>query len=191
VDPAALCPGAREIWLEIGFGGGEHLVAQAEANPDVGLIGAEPFVNGVAKALTQIEERGLTNVRVHHGDARALIAASPAGAYARAFILHPDPWPKRRHHKRRLISPAFLDELARVIAPGGDLRLCSDVPDYVRWTLAHMAGRTDFRWMAERPADWRERPADWPQTRYGRKAEAAGRGTAYLRFLRTNAAPTA
>jgi tRNA (guanine-N7-)-methyltransferase len=168
-DPAALAPAARESWLEIGFGGGEHLAAQAAANPDTLLLGAEPFLNGVASALRHIDEAGLGNVRLHAGDARDLLAALPDGALARVFILFPDPWPKARHHKRRLIQPAFVAELARVLAPGGRVRFATDWADYADHTLRVFAAEPRFVWLAERADDWREAPADHVATRYEAK----------------------
>ncbi len=174
----------REIWLEIGFGGGEHLAAQAAAHPDVGILGAEVFINGVARLLRAIDQIGLANVRIHHGDARALLAALPPASVARTFVLFPDPWPKSRHRKRRLIRPASLDRLAEILADGGELRLATDDAGYLTWMLECLGRHPDFRWLARRPADWRVRPADWPPTRYEEKALAAGRRPAYLRWRR-------
>ena len=184
IDPLALFPGAREIWLEVGFGGGEHLAWQAAQNPDVGLIGAEPFVNGVAKLLAQIDDAGLENIRIRHGDARPLIEALDDASLARIFVLHPDPWPKKRHHKRRMVSPWFFAEAARLLRSGGELRIASDIPDYIRWTLMHAQSAPDFEWMAACADDWRSRPADWPQTRYEAKALREGRTPCYLSFRR-------
>ncbi|MBY0420975.1 MAG: tRNA (guanine(46)-N(7))-methyltransferase TrmB, partial [Parvularculaceae bacterium] len=155
IDLAALFPGRHEFHLEIGFGGGEHLAWQAARAPQAGFIGAEPFVNGVARLLAHVDEQGLDNVRVHFGDARPLIEALPAGAFSRLYVLHPDPWPKKRHYKRRMISPWFFGEAARLLAPGGELRVASDIPDYVRWTLMHAQSAPEFEWSAERAADWR------------------------------------
>jgi tRNA (guanine-N7-)-methyltransferase len=184
IDFADLFPGVETFELEIGFGGGEHLAWQAAQKPRSGFIGAEPFLNGVAKLLRRIEEDGLSNVRVHHGDARPLIEALPAGRFQRLYVLHPDPWPKKRHYKRRMISPWFLREAARLLAPGGALRVASDIPDYVRWTLMHAQGAAGFSWTAETAEDWRRRPDDWPQTRYEAKAIREGRPPAYLEFVR-------
>jgi tRNA (guanine-N7-)-methyltransferase len=185
VDPEALFgPAPRPVWLEIGFGGGEHLAWQAAANPDVCFVGCEPFVNGVAKLLVEIEERGITNIRIHDGDARDLLDLLPDACIGRLFILYPDPWPKARHRKRRLITPETVDRLARVMADGVELRIVSDIPDYVRWALVHILGDGRFEWTAQRPADWRDRPADWPRTRYECKALDAGRVPAYLSFIR-------
>jgi tRNA (guanine-N7-)-methyltransferase len=168
-DPAGLMPAAREAWLEIGFGGGEHLAAQAARHPEVLLIGAEPFQNGVASALRHIDERGLTNVRVHDGDARELLARLPDASVARLFILFPDPWPKARHHKRRLIQAETVAELARVLKAGGRLRFASDWADYIDWALERFLASPAFRWTAERPDDWRAPPADHVTTRYEEK----------------------
>lgn len=184
VDPAALFPQADEVWLEIGFGGGEHLGWQAAQNPRIGLIGAEPFVNGVGKLLGLVDEQGLQNVRIHFGDARPLLEALPPASLSRLFVLHPDPWPKKRHHKRRMISPWFFAEAARLLKPGGELRVASDIRDYVRWTLMHAQGAPDFEWTAECADDWKRRSGDWPQTRYEVKALKEGREPAYLVFRR-------
>ena len=184
IDLATLFPDKRDIWFEIGFGGGEHLAWQAERNPGIGFIGAEPFVNGVAKLLTRIEDEGLNNIRIHHGDARPLMAALPEAGVSRLFVLYPDPWPKRRHWKRRLINPEFLGEAARILADCGELRLASDIPGYIGWTLTRLFRHPHFDWTAERPSDWRVRPSDWPATRYEGKARAAGRSPTYLTFLR-------
>jgi tRNA (guanine-N7-)-methyltransferase len=184
IDPAAVFPQADELWLEVGFGGGEHLAWQAAHHPNIGFIGAEPFINGVAKLVTAIDAERLDNIRIHFGDARPLIEALPEGCLQRLFVLHPDPWPKKRHHKRRMISPWFFGEAARLLAPGGQLRVASDIADYIRWTLMHAQAAPAFEWAAERPADWRERPADWPQTRYEAKALREGRRPTYLIFHR-------
>ncbi|MEO0398286.1 MAG: tRNA (guanosine(46)-N7)-methyltransferase TrmB [Pseudomonadota bacterium] len=184
IDLARLFPGARAYWLEIGFGGGEHLAAQAGVNPDVGFLGAEPFRDGVGKLLALVADNGLDNVRILEGDARPLMEALPEGSLERLFVLHPDPWPKKRHYKRRMVSPWFFTEAARLLAPGGVLRIASDIPDYVRWTLMHAQRAPDFRWRAECADDWRVRPDDWPQTRYEAKSLKEGRAPAYLEFER-------
>ncbi|HYR67531.1 MAG TPA: tRNA (guanosine(46)-N7)-methyltransferase TrmB [Reyranella sp.] len=170
------------VWLEVGFGAGEHLVWQAEQNPGVGLIGCEPYLNGVAKCLAHIERVGLTNVRLFTDDARLLMAALPARSLSRAFVLFPDPWPKTRHHKRRFVQRDNLDRLAELMLPGAELRLATDDPSYLPWMVEHACAHPAFAWLAEGPADWRGRPADWPPTRYERK-EIAGR-PAFLRLIR-------
>lgn len=176
----------RETWLEIGFGGGEHLLWQARAHPEVGIIGCEPFLDGVVKVVSAMDESGteLGNVRLHPDDARPLLRWLPDASITRAFILFPDPWPKARHQKRRLVSEATLRELARVMAPGAELRLGTDIADYARWMLIAVAREGSFAWTASAPSDWRERPADWPQTRYEAKAVAAGRRCNYFRLRR-------
>lgn len=184
IDLKAVFPNTEEVWLEIGFGGGEHLAWHASRNPGFGFIGAEPFLNGVARLLVHIDDGKLENVRVHYGDARPLIEALPPRSLARIFVLHPDPWPKKRHFKRRMISPWFFTEAARLLKSGGELRVASDIDDYVRWTLMHARNAPDFEWTAERSRDWKERPADWPQTRYEAKALKEGRAAAYLIFRR-------
>ncbi|MDE2488008.1 MAG: tRNA (guanosine(46)-N7)-methyltransferase TrmB [Alphaproteobacteria bacterium] len=168
-DPRRLMPEAGTVWLEIGFGGGEHMAAQAAAHPDVLVLGAEPFQNGVASALRHIDEQGLNNVRLLDGDARELLARLPDASVDRAFILFPDPWPKTRHHKRRLIQSDTVAELARVLRRGGALRFASDWADYVDWTLERLLASGTFRWTAERAADWRSPPADHVTTRYEEK----------------------
>jgi tRNA (guanine-N7-)-methyltransferase len=181
LDPATLFGAAqRRYWLEIGFGAGEHLAWQAIHHPDIGLIGCEPFVNGVAAALARIETAGIANVRLWPEPAAPLLDVLADGALARAFVLFPDPWPKARHHKRRFIQRANLDRLARLLAPGGELRIATDDPDYRRWILAQVLDHGGFEWLARRPADWRERPPDWPATRYEEKARAAGRTPAFF-----------
>lgn len=174
-----------EVWLEIGFGGSEHLIWQAAHNPAVGLIGCEPFEDGVVKALTAITEEQLPNVRLHADDARDVLRWLPPASVSRAFVLFPDPWPKRRHVKRRLVSTATLDLLARVLKPGAELRIASDIGDYLRTILIAFQPRTDFRWTAACASDWRERGTDWPPTRYEAKAHREGRKGYFLRFVRT------
>ncbi|MFN7164116.1 MAG: tRNA (guanosine(46)-N7)-methyltransferase TrmB [Hyphomonas sp.] len=169
VDPAALFPAARTVWLEIGFGGGEHLVAQAQAHPDIGFIGCEPFVEGVAKAIAGIEDIGLVNVRLWPDDARRLLEAFAPGTIARAFILFPDPWPKRRQQKRRLVQPDFLAALHRVLAPGAPVRFATDVASYADEALLAFLGNGGFDWPAIRADDWRRPPADHVTTRYESK----------------------
>ncbi|MEZ5852099.1 MAG: tRNA (guanosine(46)-N7)-methyltransferase TrmB [Hyphomicrobiaceae bacterium] len=173
-----------EVWLEIGFGGGEHLVWQARNRPDVGLIGCEPFEDGVVKVLAAVEDDGLANVRVHADDARAILRWLPDASISRVFVLFPDPWPKARHRKRRLVNPATLAEIARVLVKGGELRLGTDIGDYARTMLVALQGTPGLAWMATCAADWRHRPGDWPQTRYEQKALREGRRCIYLRYQR-------
>jgi tRNA (guanine-N7-)-methyltransferase len=185
IDLAALFPHARACALEVGFGGGEHLTAQARAHPDWGFIGCEPFLNGVAKLLGQIDGGRVANVRVHPDDARDVIARLPDASLSAIYVLFPDPWPKLRHHKRRFVQTATLDALARLLKRGGEFRLATDHTEYARWALAHLMGHKQFHWAAERASDWRARPDDWPATRYEQKALKAGRSCVYLRFIRT------
>ena len=165
-------PDIRDVWLEIGFGGGEHLAWQAENHPGAGIIGCEPFVRGVAGLLKRISETGLGNVRLYDDDARFALDWLPPAAIGRVFVLFPDPWPKKRHRKRRLLNPDVLDKLARVMRPGAQLRFATDIADYAEMVEEHMAARVDF---AAKPGLLAERPADWPVTRYEQKAIRAGR----------------
>ncbi|SDI82268.1 MULTISPECIES: tRNA (guanine(46)-N(7))-methyltransferase TrmB [Bradyrhizobium] len=172
------------VRLEIGFGGGEHLIAEAQAFPQVGFIGCEPYVNGMAKILTQIEALNIGNIRLYAGDAAELLAWAPPQSMARIDLIHPDPWPKRRHWKRRFVQDATVAAMARIIKPGGEFRFVSDIDDYCAWTLAHLLRSPDFLWTAERAIDWRQPWDGYTMTRYGRKAEREGRVAAYLRFRR-------
>ena len=176
-------------WLEIGFGGGEQLSVQAKAHPSVGFIGCEPFINGVARLLTDIDQENLSNIRLFTDDARLLMDRLDEGVISRAFVLFPDPWPKKRHADRRFINRENLDTLSRIMCDGAELRFASDEMGYIRWTLKQVRGHPDFEWMAETGQDWKGRPDDWPPTRYEGKALAAGRSCIYLRFrrrIRTN-----
>lgn len=182
--PPAPAHKGRGLILEIGFGGGEHLVAQAASHPDQRFIGVEPFINGVASCLRHIEESGVQNVRLHQGDARDVIARLPDGSVELCYILFPDPWPKVRHHKRRLIQPAFLDELARVLRPGAEVRFATDWGNYASWALEQFSRDARFAWMAECAADWRNA---WPghvTTRYEAK-KLGDCAPIWLRFVRT------
>jgi tRNA (guanine-N7-)-methyltransferase len=183
-DPALAERGSTAAWLEIGFGGGEHLHWQARRHPDVALIGCEPYEDGVIKVLTAVESEGLGNVRIHMGDARDVLRRIVASSIDRAFILFPDPWPKRKHRKRRLVNASLLELLAGAMEPGAELRIATDIGDYARTMLEAFQGERRFAWQAESPADWRVRPPDWPETRYEAKAAAAGRRSYYFRFLR-------
>jgi tRNA (guanine-N7-)-methyltransferase len=185
LDPRALFAAPVEaVWLELGFGAGEHLATQAAAQPSRGVIGCEVFENGIAKLLAEVKRRGLVNIRLFIDDARVLVQSLAAASVERIFILFPDPWPKQRHHKRRIVSTATLDMLAHAMKDGAELRLATDDMDYLRWMLERATTHPAFTWLARRPQDWRERPADWPATRYERKAIAAGRIPAFLRLRR-------
>lgn len=180
LDVAALF-GGRDLWLEIGFGGGEHLVHQAAGNPQVGIIGAEPYINGVAMLLGKVRQAGVDNLRIHPGDARDLFDVLPEGSVSKAFLLYPDPWPKKRHHRRRFVTPEHLEPLAALMKPGAEFRVATDIPDYVRQTLEQVP-RHGFEWQAEAPADWRQPWDDWISTRYEQKALREGRVPHYLTF---------
>jgi len=172
-----------DIWLEIGFGGGEHLMFQALRNPDVGIIGAEPYLNGVAMLLGKVRSQPVENMRIYPGDVRDVMDVLPAGSIARAFLLYPDPWPKKRHHRRRFVTPEYLQPLARVMRIGAVLCVATDIPDYVRQTLEEIP-RAGFEWCAERPDDWRTSWDDWVSTRYEQKALRNHRVPHYLSFVR-------
>ena len=182
---AALFPvPVEKVWLEIGFGSGEHLLWQAERHKDIGFIGCEPFINGMGSLLGAIEEHGIETIRLHDGDARDVLAWLPDSSIGRIFLLFPDPWPKKRQNKRRLLAPETIGEFARVLMPRGTLRFASDSGDYAAQALLLMRRNGAFGWTAERAADWRERPSDWPETRYERKALSEGRRSACLNFGR-------
>jgi tRNA (guanine-N7-)-methyltransferase len=177
-------PPAAAVRLEIGFGGGEHLVAEAQKCPETGFIGCEPYVNGMAKILAQIEAHNIGNVRLFAGDAADLLGWLPPRSLTRIDLIHPDPWPKKRHWKRRFVQDATVTAMARLLKEGGEFRFVSDIDTYCAWTLAHLLRSPDFRWLAERADDWR-RPWDgYTMTRYGRKAAREGRVATYLRFER-------
>jgi tRNA (guanine-N7-)-methyltransferase len=183
-DLRALFGDVDEVRLESGFGGGEHLMAEAARCPRTGFIGIEPFINGMAKALAAIDQHKLANIRLHHGDATDVLAWLPPAGLTRVDLLYPDPWPKRRHWKRRFVQDESVTALARVLHPGGEFRFASDIPDYVAWTLARLLRSHDFFWTAEQADDWR-RP--WPEfigTRYEAKAKREGRVPCYLVFRR-------
>jgi tRNA (guanine-N7-)-methyltransferase len=184
VDPAHVVTGEGAMWLEIGFGGGEHLAHQAGVHRDVRFIGAEPFINGVAKLLSLIEAKKLENVLIHDGDVRDLLEALPDGSIERIYLLYPDPWPKARHHKRRLVNAVNLDHFHRLLKPGGLFLFASDWSDYVAWTLLEIRKHGGFLWLAERAADWRTPFPDWIETRYEAKAKGEGRTPVYLAFSR-------
>lgn len=173
--------------LEIGFGGGEHLAQEAERAPELGFIGCEVFVNGVAKLVAEVEARGLANIRIHDGDAARLLERLPKGVFRRVDLLYPDPWPKRRQRKRRFVSPERLSAIADLLEPGGEFRFATDIDDYSAWTLMRVAAEPKLSWSAAAADDWR-RPWDgWTRTRYEAKAIREGRPPAYFRFVRSAA----
>ncbi|MEM8878285.1 MAG: tRNA (guanine(46)-N(7))-methyltransferase TrmB [Pseudomonadota bacterium] len=192
VDPAEFPDRLAELFpnpieriaVEIGFGGGEHLAFEAERQPATGFIGAEAYLNGFGKILPELVDRNLSNVRLFMGDGEVLLAALPDASITRLDLLYPDPWRKRRHWKRRFIRPQALDQLTRVIQPGGQFRFASDWPDYLTWTLMHVRRHPDFVWQARIESDWRAPWPNWPGTRYEAKALREGRKPAYLIFER-------
>jgi tRNA (guanine-N7-)-methyltransferase len=184
-DPAILFPQSIDaLRLEIGFGGGEHMIAEAEQHPRTGFIGVEPFVNGMAKALAAIKARGLTNIRLHFGDALFLLEWLPNNALARVDLIYPDPWPKRRHWKRRFVQDPTLAEITRLLQPGGEFRFVSDIPGYAAWTLQHGLRASGLEWTALRADDWRQPWPGFTATRYEAKAKREGRLPCYLIFRR-------
>jgi tRNA (guanine-N7-)-methyltransferase len=174
----------REVQLEIGFGGGENLIAQAKAKPDTGFVGVEPFVNGMAKALAAIDELGLRNIRLYFDDATPLVAWMPDASLARIDLIHPDPWPKRRHWKRRFVQDATIVEFTRILRRDGELRFVTDIADYASWTLQRFIRSRDFDWTAQCADDWRRPWADFTATRYHAKAARAQRPPCFLTFRR-------
>lgn len=178
-------PAAQDVRLEIGFGGGEHLAAEAQSFPTTGFIGCEPYVNGMAKILAQIEAANIGNIRLFAGDAAELLAWLPEDSLSRIDLIHPDPWPKRRHWKRRFVQDRTIAAMARVLKPNGEFRFVCDIDDYCAWTLSYLARSQDFVWLAERADDFLQPWPGYTMTRYGRKAAREGRKAAYLRFRRT------
>ena len=172
----------RDLWLEVGFGAGEHLYQLAAENPEVGLIGAEPYEMGVAKLLAKLAAAPCPNVRIYEGDGRTIIAALPDASLSRFFLLFPDPWPKSRHHKRRFLQMEMLNELARVLKPGAELRFATDDKSYLPYALERLMAHPSFDWAAEGPRDWKIRPEAWPVTRY--EAKAIKGPPSYLAFVR-------
>ena len=188
LDPASLFDfDIEDLWLEIGFGAGEHLAWQAARHPRIGFIGAEPYMNGVASLAAYAEADGLDNLRVHCDDATDLLDRLPENALGKVFILFPDPWPKTRHRHRRIVAGPVLDRLARLMRGGAELRLATDHIGYLDWMLERLTAHPAFVWTAACADDWRQRPADWPETRYEAKARAAGVKSTYLRFARREA----
>ena len=178
IDPGAIF-GLRPLWLEVGFGGGEHLVQMAAANPDVGIIGCEPYVNGIAMFLGKARAAGVGNMRIHPGDVRDLFEVLPAASVHKAFLNYPDPWPKARHHRRRFVTQGYLEALARVMAPGAEFRVATDIEDYVRQTLEEVP-RAGFDLVSQGGVAW----SDWISTRYEQKALREGRVPHYLTYRR-------
>ena len=183
-DPLQSLDEFKEVWAEIGFGGSEHLIWQARHNPDVAMLAAEPFLNGVAKAVLSVHDESLENVRLHMGDGRDMLDALPDGSLSCLFVLFPDPWPKSRHNKRRIITPEFLSLAQSKLKPSGRFRFASDIIDYVDWTLTRVKAHGGFEWKPKSMADWRVRPDDWPETRYEQKALREGRECHYFEFVR-------
>lgn len=174
----------KEIWLEIGFGKGEHLAAQSIDNSKVGIIGCEPFLNGVSGLIDHIDKEKINNVRFYMDDARLLMDAIPENSISRAFILFPDPWRKKRHYKRRVVNQGNLQVLARILKDNSELRIATDHNDYCRWIIARLMENENFIWRSEHPDDWHKRPIDWPATRYEEKALKSGRKSTYMTFIR-------
>lgn len=187
-DPLKGLSEFSKVWLEIGFGGSEHLIWQARHNPNTAVLGAEPFLNGTAKAVAGVDEYELPNVRIYHGDGRVVMDNLSDGSLECLFVLFPDPWPKARHNKRRIITPEFLSEVHRTLAPGGRFRFASDIIDYVDWTLTRVHAHGGFTWPAKKLEDWRTRPDDWPGTRYEAKAIREGRSCHYFEFIKSGSA---
>jgi len=175
--------GEKPMWLEIGFGGGEHMVHQAAQNPDVGIIGCEPYINGVAMLLGKIRKAGVENVAIHPGDVRDMFDVLPDGSVEKAFLLYPDPWPKKRHHRRRFVTQEHLQPLAKAMKPGAIFRVATDIEDYVRQTMEEVP-KAGFEWLAEGPEDWRNSWDDWISTRYEQKALREDRTPHYMTFRR-------
>jgi tRNA (guanine-N7-)-methyltransferase len=183
--PVAFAQSAAQVWLEIGFGGGEHLAGQMAAHPDIAFIGAEPFVNGMASLLAKVPATDDQRLMLWDKDARDLLPRVPDRYLSRVFLLFPDPWPKKRHQKRRFVSPETLTAIHRALVPGGEFRVATDIADYADWTMIEIAKHGGFDWMAREAADWRLAPADHVPTRYEAKARAAGRTPVYLRFIKS------
>ena len=183
-DPLAVIKAFSQNWLEVGFGGAEHLLHQARTHKDVGLIGIEPFLNGVAKALVSISDEGLDNISLHHGDARPVMERMADASLDKVFVLFPDPWPKARHFKRRILSSEFIADIYRLLKPGGEFRFASDIISYVDWTLIRVQGHGGFIWEPKDADAWRKPPEGWPGTRYEAKAFREGRSCHYFEFFK-------
>jgi tRNA (guanine-N7-)-methyltransferase len=177
-----------DVWLEIGFGHGEHIINQAQLNPQIGLVGIEPFINGIASAAIAIQEKSIENIRIYPDDAMQMINRFPAASFSRIFLFFPDPWPKVRHHKRRFIQTETVAMLARLLPEGGTLHLATDIPDLADWMIMHVLENPQFTWTAERQSDWTTPPQNWVTTKYQHKAIREGRSSVYLDFVKTSAA---
>ena len=185
IDPRSFFDSkVKEVWLEIGFGNGEHILHQALNNPEVGIIGCEPFMNGVAALCVGLGEKDVKNVRLWPDDARLLMEKLKPGTFDRLFLLHPDPWPKTRHHKRRFVQKETLDQIAQLLKPKAEFRMATDHPELATWLLEKTYFHPAFKWSATSADDWRNPPADWPETRYGQKGVRQGRPPVYFSFRR-------
>lgn len=182
IDPKSWFENDNDVWLEVGFGGGEHMVHQAALNPNVNIVGCEPYINGVAMLLGKIRESKVSNVSVHPGDARDMMDVLPEQSISRAFLLYPDPWPKSRHHRRRFVTPEHLEPLAKCLKSGAIFRIATDIEDYVRQALEEVLANGNFEWLAEGAEDWRKPWDDWISTRYEQKAIRENRTPHYLTF---------
>ncbi|MBV9046097.1 MAG: tRNA (guanosine(46)-N7)-methyltransferase TrmB [Alphaproteobacteria bacterium] len=182
-DPRRYFANVDDVWLEVGYGGGEHLLWQAQQHPHIGLIGAEPYISGTAKLLSKLDQTPISNIRLYEDDARDIIEALPDASIGRAFILFPDPWPKTRHHKRRFVQMDTLDAFARILKPGAELRFASDDAGYLAYALERLMAHPAFCWTANGPSDWKTRTSDWPPTRY--EAKELHGAPVFLRFVRT------
>lgn len=174
----------NELWLEIGFGGGEHLAAQAEQNPNVAFIGCEPFINGISSLLKHIKHKNLQNIRILPDDCRPFLKALPKEIFSKIFLLFSDPWPKRRHHDRRVINPDNLDLFSSLMKKNAELRVATDDPSLIKWSFEHLQAHPDFTWANPDPTDHQKRPMDWPPTRYEEKALCQGRKPFYFSYLK-------
>ena len=183
-DPKTYFDSVDDVWLEVGYGAGEHLLWQAKTHPRSGLIGAEPYISGTAKLLSKLEHDTLPNIRLYEDDARDIIDALPEASIGRFFLLFPDPWPKTRHHKRRFLQMEMLNHLARILRPGAELRFASDDAGYLAYALERLMAHPAFAWTAAGPSDWKVRTSDWPPTRY--EAKELHGPPAFLRFVRTD-----
>lgn len=184
LDLQKLFGGKKPVWLEVGFGSGEHMVHQAQLHSDIGIIGCEPFVNGVASLLSKLRDSPCSNIRIHAGDVRDVMDCLPRHALSRVFLIYPDPWPKKRHHRRRFMTPEYLQPLADVMKPGACLRLATDIADYARQAVEEISLSTEFEWEPSRQEDWQVPWNDWLPTRYEHKALRDGRTPIYLTFKR-------